>query len=457
MEDYGKYVDEVYDDIVDCVNEMKCQPIIFAGSGLSQRYFGGPSWVGLLEDMAEQCPTFEDDVGRLLQQGKSEAEVGTQIASSYAEWAWGDGEEEFPSEYRSPEYDEDIFLKYKISERLREMSPDTENPKYSEYEEEIDRLHEIQPHSIITTNYDQYLEKIFPDYEPIIGEEILTSDYENIGEILKIHGCSSKPESLRLTSEDYGEFSDKKKYLSAKLLTYFAEHPVLIVGYSATDENVRQILSDIDEILAENGESVNNIYLVDWEDDISQAERFSKRERITTGPEEYIEVNQVTASDFDWVYDAFGKGGNIEGVNLKLLRSVLANTYDIVRTEAPREEVEINYQSLERAANSEDHFGTLFGVSALDDAPDVNFIYRYRLTEVAEQLGYDTWHYANQHIEEIQEETGANIKQSDNKYHVDINYHSEDSTHRYSEAAVDLLRKVKEGEDWELDLDSPGE
>jgi hypothetical protein len=42
----------------------------------------------------------------------------------------------------------------------------------------------------------------------------------------------------------------------------------------------------------------------------------------------------------------------------------------------------------------------------------------------------------------------------DNKYHVDIDYHTENSTHRYSDAAVDLLRKVKEGEDWELDLDS---
>jgi hypothetical protein len=64
MEDYGEYVDEVYDDVVECVNEMKCQPIIFAGSGLSRRYFDGPSWVGLLGEMAEKCGTFDDDIGR---------------------------------------------------------------------------------------------------------------------------------------------------------------------------------------------------------------------------------------------------------------------------------------------------------------------------------------------------------------------------------------------------------
>ena len=63
-------------------------------------------------------------------------------------------------------------------------------------------------------------------------------------------------------NEDYDQFNKKKKYLTAKLLTYFAEHPLFFFGYSCTDPNIINILSDIDEILAPEGELIPNIYLV---------------------------------------------------------------------------------------------------------------------------------------------------------------------------------------------------
>jgi len=62
-----------------------------------------------------------------------------------------------------------------------------------------------------------------------------------IGEIFKIHGCITDPAGIVLTDDDYEDWNNKKKYLSAKLLTYFLEHPVLIIGYSAQDPNVLSI------------------------------------------------------------------------------------------------------------------------------------------------------------------------------------------------------------------------
>ncbi|MCV5737918.1 SIR2 family protein, partial [Escherichia coli] len=82
------------------------------------------------------------------------------------------------------------------------------------------------------------------------------ANYTSYGEILKMHGCSSQYETIVLTAEDYTDFNKRKKYLSAKLLTYFAEHPLFFFGYSATDTNIKGILSDIDEILAPNGELI---------------------------------------------------------------------------------------------------------------------------------------------------------------------------------------------------------
>ena len=53
-----------------------------------------------------------------------------------------------------------------------------------------------------------------------------------------------------ILAADYANFEQKKKYLSSKLLTYFAEHPLFFFGYSCSDPNIISIVSDIDEILA---------------------------------------------------------------------------------------------------------------------------------------------------------------------------------------------------------------
>jgi len=48
-------------DIEACVSQMGCQPILFVGSGLSKRYFGGPSWDELLATLAKECPLIDKD------------------------------------------------------------------------------------------------------------------------------------------------------------------------------------------------------------------------------------------------------------------------------------------------------------------------------------------------------------------------------------------------------------
>lgn len=453
MKEYDSYLSDRKNDITKRVEELKSQPILFVGSGLSIRYINGPDWEGLLSHMADNCPEVSHSIDYYLQRGDSYPEIGSTLAEGYYEWAWGSGKNEFPDELRSREYPSDIYLKHKISEYFQEITPDSidaiENDRHRK---ELKLLQEVQPHAIITTNYDPFLEVIFSDYQPIIGEEILRTDYQSIGEILKIHGGISDPESLILTEEDYDEWAEKKKYLSAKLLTYFAEHPVLVFGYSVKDTNVQRILSDIDEILASEGGLVDNIYFLEWIKNISNIETYEREKRIPTIDNNSIRVNYVQSKSFDWVFNAFGQGGNIEGVNLKLLRTVMANTYDIIKTKAPRNEIEINYDSLERAANSGQSFGTLFGVTTLDKPMDFNIMYRYRLTEVANEIGYNTWHYANQHIQEIEDERGVNIKESDNQYHMDIAFNRDQPDHRYSESAIELLRKVKQGQEYEVDV-----
>jgi hypothetical protein len=98
---------------------------------------------------------------------------------------------------------------------------------------------------IITTNYDTLFEQI-TGFQVYRGqEELLFSEPQMIGELYKIHGCVTKPESIVLTSADYEYFDAKCAYLAAKLMTIFVEYPVIFLGYSLTDPDVMKILSVI--------------------------------------------------------------------------------------------------------------------------------------------------------------------------------------------------------------------
>ena len=61
----------------------------------------------------------------------------------------------------------------------------------------------------------------------------------------------------------------KITYLAAKLITIFIEHPIVFIGYSINDSNIKEILSSIVKCL--NQEKIkklqNNLFFVEWNPD----------------------------------------------------------------------------------------------------------------------------------------------------------------------------------------------
>lgn len=139
-------------------------------------------------------------------------------------------------------------LKIAISEYLSHAQFEPES-------EEIALLCQLGKRSlsgVITTNYDVLLENIYPEYAVYVGqEELLFNNISGIGEIYEIHSSITKPDSLVLTSLDDAEFEENSSYLIAKLLTIFLEYPVIFMGYSLSDRNIRNIFKTISKCLTQ--------------------------------------------------------------------------------------------------------------------------------------------------------------------------------------------------------------
>lgn len=452
--DYAQYQAEVTADIADVLAVANCQPILFVGSGFSKRYTGGPNWEELLKQLAADCPQIDKDFAYYKQLYDGDfKKIGSVFTDLYREWAWGKGKNQFPTEYFDSEFPGDVFIKHKVADLLGSLGPSGKGSYGSaELDAEIVALKHIRPHAIITTNYDQVLEPLFADYETVIGQQIMRLGYLAIGEIFKIHGCRSKPLSLIFNETDYKKFETDHKYLSAKLLTYFIEHPLVFVGYRAEDPNIKSVLADVHHMVGAGPGLIPNIYVLEWDPTLTAASYPARDKVLSVGHDVNIRIKSISASSFEWVFKALGTQGELEKVNTKLLRSLMARSVELVRSDIPKKHIEIDFKTLEHAVNTGENFAKLFGVTTLSDPSQVNLNYKYTLTQVANELGYDYWNRANDLITRVKADTGFDLKASDNVYHIKMRTGMAEGsvTNKYSEACVDLLRAVKDGKKYTL-------
>ena len=445
--DYAKYIEDVTEDIKNCIGDMACQPILFVGSGFTKRYLNGPNWEELLKDLAARCPEIRQ-FAYYKQRFPDFVDIGTQFSEKYNDWAWEAGQDQFPKELFDETSSPQIYIKHTVAEIFKDLLESGEH----RLTEEIELLKMIRPHSVITTNYDQLLEGFFPEYEAIVGQKILYANHSSIGEIFKIHGCASQPDSIVLTRTDYDEFVKRKKYLSAKLLAFFAEHPLVFIGYRAEDSNIKAILADIDEILSEDGKLIPNIYILEW-DDRDMSEEYPRRERlIPVSENRSVIIKSVVAQDFSWVYSAFGANEALQNVNPRLLRALLARTYQLVRTDIPRNPIQVDYRVLADVTEADGELAKLYGIADGADGLAFNLTYPFTLTTIGQAMGYKYWHACGRLMTTITETTGVDIKSFDNKYHCAIMNGPEVQSHRYSEVFKELLEKVRSGEEYAAEV-----
>ncbi len=163
-----------------------------------------------------------------------------QVASSLAE-----GIPECPPDASPPEvaqYYENEHGRNMLLRRLRERLQDGDMEPTAAHM----ALVRLPITRIFTTNWDTLIERSLQAagrrFDLVVNEEdvSLTSEGDTLL-LVKLHGCIQQPNSMIVTARDYEGFAKRHPAIRRQLMAAFHTRTLLLLGYSATDPDFRQL------------------------------------------------------------------------------------------------------------------------------------------------------------------------------------------------------------------------
>lgn len=341
----------------------KNPPFLFLGSGFSRRYLGLGNFRELLEAISQNG--FRDFK---YYESKSDGmlpRAAEHMATDFSEIVWNDTRlAEFIAAHKDNFATKHSAFKILIADYIQQqLGNHTEIAKT-----EIPLLKRANIDAIITTNYDNLIESIFPNYKKYIGQDdLLSSNPQMVGEIYKIHGCIASPNSIIITESDYANFEDKNKYLAAKLATAFVERPIVFIGYSIGDSNIQNIIQSIAGCSEKVRERIQgNIFFVNR---AKGADDTIEQSTLTIGTLS-VGYTKVSTDDFGKIYIAMS--ANRRRIPANYLRLCKEQLYEIALHNSPKERIRV------------------LSPDELEENKDVEFIVGVGLYS-ADGLGYATF------------------------------------------------------------------
>lgn len=331
---YDIYLQDSLQHLKQYISDMKSRPILFVGSGFAQRYINSPTWGGLLEQLVEENPEIDMPMQYFIQECNNDyVKIASRLVDYYHTYAWKNrlDEEQFPS-FLFTATSRNVHLKYKIASILINLMEQFDVDRH-ELHDELELIKKLNPQAIITTNYDNLLETLFPKYEAIVGQQVIRQKKStDIGHILKIHGSVEECNSIVIEQQDYESFSKKQIYLIAKLLTYFMEHPIVFIGYSLSDDNIKSILYNVKQVIDAGVEPlIDNMWFIEWSrDPINPDESPQKEKLISVGNGESVRVNYIKLHSYEKLYEALYQ----DSVDIEFLKQIEETVYNVVKSDA---------------------------------------------------------------------------------------------------------------------------
>ncbi|MGG5776819.1 SIR2 family protein [Bacillus subtilis] len=245
-------------------------PTVFIGSGISKRFLVGfPDWSSLLNEFWDQLNEPQSFFGvfniirdeiRNKYPGFSEKELdhysniemGTLLENKFNQ---AFNEEKIKIENFSPE---DAFIskvspfKKAIANRFKNYELiDGMQVEYNSFKKMLSKTQ-----IVLTTNYDNFIENSYNEYSTygltiFIGQKGFFLQNYGYAELYKLHGCASSPQDIIITEKDYNNFDKNSVLISAKIISTMMHSPIIFMGYSLTDINIRKIIKEFTRSLTD--------------------------------------------------------------------------------------------------------------------------------------------------------------------------------------------------------------
>ena len=108
---------------------------------------------------------------------------------------------------------------------------------------------ELEFSRIYTTNFDWWLERAFEhwkhEYHKIVRVSDIVGSRSGVTDIVKFHGDFDDPDSLVLTESNYFDRLEFESPLDIMLRADAMGRPIIFIGYSLTDVNVRYLFDKL--------------------------------------------------------------------------------------------------------------------------------------------------------------------------------------------------------------------
>lgn len=294
-------------------------PIVFIGSGISKRYIqDSPAWIDLIEEYWKQefpnenLYTFFHNLD--LKNGDATKDQQDFIANTKA---MDRIEEHFNALFYQEERDvTGLTIKEAQQKRLSPFKYDLAN-KFSDFrlksdidtsEYKLFKQFINKSRMIITTNYDEFIEKSLNSINSkpnvYVGQNGLFDNNAGWSELYKIHGSVTDPQTIVINSDDYNKYDENSILLSAKILSSMIDSPIIFLGYSLTDRNIRKLLNDFSQQLPaeDTRKSANRIYVIQYEKN-----QMETTEELVSDPILNFNYTLINTDNYSKIYSDISK------------------------------------------------------------------------------------------------------------------------------------------------------
>lgn len=277
--------------VLDKLVENNEYPIIFIGSGISRRYLENfPGWEELLEkywNMIGKEKNFYSYLSTLSHEIKENNPDASQARLNYLtniaiaqeiekdfDYLFFQEKLEVSNLTFKDAYQQNISpFRKSIAEHFK----DYKVRKGVEDEIELFKALIRKAQIIVTTNYDSFIEDMYADdydgqLKAYIGSRGFFDQTDGWAELFKIHGSIEDSNSIVITEKDYAKYDRNSILISAKLLTAMVNSPIVFLGYSMTDVNVQNLISEFASQLPneDSRKSAQRIVVVEWKKGVSE-------------------------------------------------------------------------------------------------------------------------------------------------------------------------------------------